>query len=86
MSCSSVCAGAPLWIEANWESGSDVVTASMLVSTTSTTMLFPPSISRNRAGVAASPAIKAPKGTWDYHESTSTDLASGGGHVIGIDQ
>jgi soluble lytic murein transglycosylase-like protein len=26
--------------------------------------------------VAAAPAIKAPKGTWDYHESTSTDLAS----------
>jgi soluble lytic murein transglycosylase-like protein len=26
--------------------------------------------------VAASPAIRAPKGTWDYHESTSTDLAS----------
>ncbi|PTR26290.1 soluble lytic murein transglycosylase-like protein [Luteibacter sp. OK325] len=26
--------------------------------------------------VSASPAIKAPKGTWDYHESTSTDLAS----------
>jgi soluble lytic murein transglycosylase-like protein len=25
---------------------------------------------------AAAPAIKAPKGTWDYHESTSTDLAS----------
>jgi soluble lytic murein transglycosylase-like protein len=26
--------------------------------------------------VAAAPAIRAPKGTWDYHESTSTDLAS----------
>ena len=26
--------------------------------------------------VTAAPAIKAPKGTWDYHESTSTDLAS----------
>jgi len=25
---------------------------------------------------AAAPAIKAPKGTWDYHESASTDLAS----------
>lgn len=25
---------------------------------------------------AATPATKAPKGTWDYHESTSTDLAS----------
>src|SRR6187402_1227397 len=25
--------------------------------------------------VAAAPASKAPKGTWDYHESTSTDLA-----------
>jgi soluble lytic murein transglycosylase-like protein len=26
--------------------------------------------------VAAAPAIRAPNGTWDYHESTSTDLAS----------
>jgi len=26
--------------------------------------------------VAAAPVIKAPKGTWDYHESSSTDLAS----------
>jgi len=26
--------------------------------------------------VAALPPSKAPKGTWDYHESTSTDLAS----------
>jgi soluble lytic murein transglycosylase-like protein len=25
---------------------------------------------------AATPAARAPKGTWDYHESTSTDLAS----------
>lgn len=33
-------------------------------------------VSAGLAAVAASPAIKAPKGTWDYHESASTDLAS----------
>jgi soluble lytic murein transglycosylase-like protein len=28
------------------------------------------------ATVAAAPPLRAPKGTWDYHESSSTDLAS----------
>lgn len=28
------------------------------------------------SALAATPVSKAPKGTWDYHESTSTDLAS----------
>jgi hypothetical protein len=34
------------------------------------------SVSPVTATVAAAPPVKAPKGTWDYHESASTDLSS----------
>jgi len=45
---------------------------------TTATALGPPRIApaTPAPAVVAPPAIRAPKGTWDYHESTSTDLAS----------
>lgn len=46
---------------------------------TTATALGPARVTPNRpatGSVAVAPAVRAPKGTWDYHESTSTDLAS----------
>src|SRR5262249_55121095 len=56
--CSNVCAGVPLRTAANFSSGTEVVTASMLASTASTVKLLPPSISRSSAEGAASPAMQ----------------------------
>ena len=67
MSCSNVCAGAPLLTEANWASGSDVVSANRFESTNSSRSVCPEPISwiilgsatvARDAGVGETPGIR----------------------------
>src|SRR3984885_2983885 len=57
--CSSVCAGAPLWIEANGASGSDVVSNSRFESTNSSRSVRPESIFLTIFGSAPVPPKQA---------------------------
>jgi soluble lytic murein transglycosylase-like protein len=59
----------------------NVLAVEASVSTTATALgparIAPPApVATTPAAVAAAPAIRAPKGTWDYRESVSTDLAT----------
>jgi soluble lytic murein transglycosylase-like protein len=59
----------------------NVLAVEASVSTTATALgparIAPPApAAATPAAVAAAPAIRAPKGTWDYRESVSTDLAT----------